>query len=61
MLMFVKISFSSFIYDVIDRKIGLYEVESINNACTIVIGINPNEYFEQFKTCDLITQTEFFQ
>lgn len=47
--MFAKISFSSFMYDVIDRKIGLYEVESINNACTIVIRINPNEYFEQFK------------
>ena len=27
----------------------MYEVESINNPCQIVIVVNPKEYFKQFE------------
>ena len=31
------------------RQVGLYEVESIDNANLVTIAVNPKEYFEDFK------------
>lgn len=37
-------------YDVkLEKQVGLYEVESINNPNVITITINPIEYFELFR------------
>ena len=33
----------------IKKQVGLYEVESIDNANLITIAVNPKEYFEVFK------------
>ena len=35
------------------KKVGLYEVESIDNANLVTIAVNPNEYIEIFKSKDL--------
>ena len=35
------------------KKVGLYEVESIDNANLITIAVNPKEYIEIFKNKDL--------
>lgn len=34
------------------EKVGLYEIESINNTCMIVIAVSRKEYFNQFKNQD---------
>ena len=31
------------------KKVGLYEVENINNTNILTIAINPKEYFEKYK------------
>lgn len=31
------------------KQVGLYEAESINNAGTITIAVNPKEHFEKYK------------
>ena len=31
------------------KKLGYYEVESIDNPCYVTIAVNPKEYFEVFK------------
>ena len=33
----------------IKKKVGLYEVESIDNANIVTIAVNPKEYFEVFR------------
>ena len=35
------------------KKVGLYEVESIDNANLVTIAVNPKEYIEIFKNKDL--------
>ena len=35
------------------KKVGLYEVESIDNANLVTIAVNPKEYIEIFKSKDL--------
>ena len=32
------------------RKLGYYEIEQIDNPCQIPVTVNPNEYFECFKS-----------
>ena len=43
----------------IKKKVGLYEVESIDNANLVTIAANPKEYIEIFKTKDLDKKYEF--
>ena len=31
------------------KKLGYYEIESIENTCQIVLAINPKEYYEKFR------------
>ena len=31
------------------KKVGLYEVESIDDANIVTIAVNPKEYFEVFR------------
>ena len=31
------------------KKLGYYEVESIDNPCYVILAVNPKEYFEVFK------------
>ena len=31
----------------IKKQVGLYEIESIDNASVITISVNPKEYFEK--------------
>ena len=35
------------------KKVGLYEVESIDNANLVTIAVNPKEYIEIFKNKEL--------
>ena len=32
------------------KFLGLYEVESINDPCLVILAVNPKEYFEYFKS-----------
>ena len=34
----------------IQRVLGLYEVESINDPCFVTLAVNPKEYYECFKS-----------
>lgn len=36
----------------LEKEVGIYEIESINNPCLITTVVNPKEYFEQFKNSD---------
>ena len=31
------------------KQVGLYEIESIDNANLITISVNPKEYFEKYR------------
>ena len=33
----------------IEKQVGLYEIESIDNANVITISVNPKEYFEKYR------------
>ena len=35
------------------KKVGFYEVESIDNQNMITLAINPKEYYEVFKSKDI--------
>ena len=37
----------------INKQVGLYEVESINNPNIITLAVNPKEYFEVFRTREI--------
>ena len=39
------------------KKVGLYEVESIDNQNMITLAINPKEYFEIFKSKEINKKT----
>ena len=31
------------------KKLGYYEIKSIDNPCYVTLAVNPKEYFEIFK------------
>ena len=31
------------------KKLGLYEIEGIDNPCYVTLAVNPKEYFEFFQ------------
>ena len=33
----------------LEKQVGLYGIESINNANIVTIAVNPKEYFEKYK------------
>ena len=35
------------------KQVGLYEIESIDNATLIIIAINPKEYFEKYRNREI--------
>ena len=35
--------------ETLDKKLGYFEIESVDNPCQIVIAINPKEYLEHFQ------------
>ena len=35
------------------KQVGLYEIESIDNATLIIVAINPKEYFEKYRNREI--------
>ena len=33
----------------LEKKLGYFEVKSINNLCQIVVAVNPKDYYEHFE------------
>ena len=43
------------------KQVDLYEIESIGNPNTVVIAVNPKEYFEKYKDkCEDITNSKLY-
>ena len=36
-------------YKEIKKQVGLYKIQSIDNANIITIAVNPKEYFEKYR------------